>query len=95
MSTTIISNTSVSLPSITYEAILAEIRRHRNDTYIGKGKWNADERLADHLLAMFNAHKIYYNSTPISAYPVSSVKEGSPLAGSLADTPASISPAPK
>ena len=95
MSTTIISNASISLPSITYEAILAEIRRHRNDTYIGKGRWNADERLADHLLAMFNAHRTFYSSIPTSTSHVSSVKEGQASAGSLADTQSSASPAPK
>lgn len=77
------------IPAITYETILSEIRRHKNDVYIGKGKWSWEERLADHLLAMFKAQHISGSllPTPTLTSPSVLLSPFGASVDSLADTP--------
>ena len=80
------------IPAITYETILSEIRRHKNDVYIGKGKWSWEERLADHLLAMFKAQHISggtFLPTPTLTSPSVLLSPFGASVDSLADTPSS------
>lgn len=83
---------------LTYDKILAEIRRHQNDPVIGKGKFSWEERLADHLLGMFNASKgISFpitSVTPTSStqIPVGVVQTGLQAASSNGPSPEERTP---
>jgi len=78
---------------LTYDKILAEIRRHQNDPVIGKGKFSWEERLADHLLGMFNASKgisfpiTSVTPTSLTLPPVGTVQTGQLGAGSQGSSP--------
>lgn len=87
---------------LTYDKILAEIRRHQNDPVIGKGKFSWEERLADHLLGLFNTSKGISLPTmgPLTPsiplpYPVGIVQTGQPTSGSQGSSPVEqIPPSP-
>lgn len=81
---------------LTYDKILAEIRRHQNDPLIGKGKFSWEERLADHLLCLFNTSKSLsfpissvtsVTQTSLTQFPVGTVQTGLPNAGSQGSSP--------
>ncbi len=72
---------------LTYDKILAEIRRHQNDPVIGKGKFSWEERLADHLLGMIKTSGSISLQPSLTQFPVGTVRTVLPDAGSQGSSP--------